>query len=234
MDADVRQDPLLTDTGTVQDVVADLGADEVASGGYDWDTAAKPAAFWGVAPTDLRLAAWNTKWTQVLALINEYEHRYRQWLARKRAGTLMYWPEPSNYTTASTRLAGAEGALNAVRPNSVQMKESIYYLKQSAREGRLTGHYDRSITTTKPAKDDYFLGIKDLIKHADQGKPALNTVKTQVESIRQTHLSPTHLGDIQSQDWYQIPQQGFQNPQNYEVVRDRTATQLATAVHAAL
>ena len=157
MDADVSDDPLLLDRAAgmnALDKVWDVdGGTHVVSGGYDWDTRAKPATFWGESVAPGAVARWNGKWTQILTLINTHEHRYRRALLQGGA-SLLYWPEPNVYMTATTRQAGAEAALKAVKPG-VQMKESIFYLKKHAAERKLAGTYDHRLRTVKPAKDAY-------------------------------------------------------------------------------
>ena len=168
MDADVTNDPLLLDNPAVMANLSDVYGGHVVSGGYDWDTAAKPPAFWGEKGPNAKVTGWNAKWTGILTEINRAEHVYRKWLLDQFGASLLYWPEPNVYMSASTRLAGASGALEGIKQGEVQMRESVFYLRKHARARTLTGAYDQQLRTTKPAKDAYFTGLRDLIKVADR------------------------------------------------------------------
>ena len=227
MDADVRDDPLLEDRATGMDALADLYDGQVLSGGYDWDTAAKPATFWPTGAAQSDLVRWNRRWTDSLALINTVEHQYRKRLLGEHGEYphLLYWPEPNIYMTAADRRKGAADLLGAVKPNSPQMRESIFYVKSCASTGNLRGTYDRRLKTTKPAKDAYFTDLRQLILDADRGAPSEDRRRAVVEGIRQTHLSPTHITDIQKSSWYDVQ---YPTPdRKFETMR-RAAVKAAT------
>jgi hypothetical protein len=228
MDADVTNDPLLLDRPAGMTKLSEVYAGHVVSGGYDWDTAPKPPAFWGEPGPNANVTRWNTKWTAILAEINRVEHGYRKALLERGGASLLYWPEPNVYMSASTRLAGAGRALAGVKQGEVQMRESVFYLKQHAKAGTLTGAYDTRLRTTKPAKDAYFSGLKKLIMDADQGQPTPQVVEAAMENIWQTHLSPSHVEDIQKETWYGVPHPIM--PSDIDPGRSRGVTMLATAV----
>jgi hypothetical protein len=228
MDADVTNDPLLLDNPAVMPNLSDVYAGHVVTGGYDWDTAAKPPAFWGEQGANDKVTRWNAKWTAILTQINLSEHAYRQTLLGQFGAALLYWPEPNVYMSASTRLAGASGALQGIKQGEVQMRESVFYLRKHAKAGKLTGTYDPQLTTTKPTKDAYFTGLRTLIMDADRGQPAQQVVERAMQDIWQTHLSPSHASDIQKETWY-----GVQHPTRPSAIdqgRMTAVTTLATAV----
>jgi hypothetical protein len=205
MDADVGDDPLLLDRSPGFSKLDDVWDGSVLSGGYDWDPAPKPAAFWGEAnDQSANVVRWNTRWTSILTKINEVEHAYRLYLLKTYGAQLLYWPEPNTYMSATDRRATAGDLLAEVKPKTPQMRESIFYVKKYATASKLTGVYDKRLKTTKPAKDMYFADLRDLIKSADGGTPSVDKLRAVVEGIRQTHLSPGHASDIQKSSWYDV------------------------------
>ena len=213
MDADVRNDPLLAgNVGATE--LAPLGESweaKVVSGGYDWDASApadpphptrlgETVHFWGNQWRNK--ATLDQKWTNIITLINQAEHARRVRLAGVNA-SLVYWPEPNTYMSSETRLSGAESIISDQdhQVKQSQQRESVFYLKEPASKGALTGTHDPAITTTKPVKT-YFDWLKAMLVAAKA--PKLAEVKKAIEDIRQSHLSPNHVGDIQKETWYGV------------------------------
>lgn len=257
MDADVINDPLLAnplsglplgaqrllgDIGRAAweerqvggaDVVPDLskpGA-HVVSGGYNWDTSAKAAAFWdaggavngGFAANG---AVWNRKLTACLDLINDAEHDIRERYAALVPATV-YWPEPNNYMESHTRVGAAQAVLAAGQAAAdVQQRESTHYLRDI---NNLVGHYDRSLATTKPLKN-YFDDLRDLIRA--NRVVTRQEAKTWVESVRQTHLSPGHLQHILQ--WHAADALDESQQAALEAIRATISSRVTAAVVVAL
>lgn len=252
MDADVTADPILNnpvsglglpeqrllgDLGRVeyedrqvggQDVVPDLskrGAD-IVSGGYQWDTAAKPAAFWGGPGPNV--ATWNGKLTACLVLINDAEHDIRERYAAILPKSV-YWPEPNTYMDYRTRLAGAAVARDAGQAagDGAQQRESTYYIRNLD----VVGHYDRTLQTTKPLKT-YFNDLRDMIVLASAQAIPRQDVKALVQNVRQSHLSPGHLGHIIG--WNGGGALSDEMTTSLETIRLNVLNRVVTAVTAAL
>ncbi len=260
LDADVTNDPalvnpisglplgmqkLLEDIGRVQyderqvggqDVVPDFskrGAD-IVSGGYNWDTSAKGAGFWdaagGVAPAAGGFAAhgatWNRKLHDCLELINDAEHDVRERYAALFPAAV-YWPEPNAYMEFRARRAGAQVALAAGQAApDVQQRETTYYVREI---NNLVGHYDRGLATTKPLKD-YFTDLRDMIR-ANRVVPS-GEVRTLIESVRQTHLSPGHLQHILQWHDENAPDESLAS--SLEAIRATISSRVTTAMTVAL
>ncbi len=171
--------------------MASKGAD-VVSGGYLWDTTPRDAAFWGDGFAD-HGGDWNRKLTRCLEAINEGEHQVRR-RYNAIAPKAVYWPEPNTYMDSVARTAGARVALergvNSGR--DAQQRESTYYVQEIS---NMAGRYLPELQTTKPLKG-YFTALRDLIKQSSVRRVTYGEVDTVVRSVRQTHLSESHLGDI--------------------------------------
>lgn len=167
------------------------GAD-IVSGGYLWDTAPQDAAFWGDGFAEHGVA-WNRKLTLCLETINAGEHQVRQ-RYNAIAPKAVYWPEPNTYMDSAARTAGASVALERGKNSGSdsQQRESSYYVREI---GSMAGRYMPELQTTKPLKG-YFTALCDLIKQSFVGRVTHGEVDTVVRSVRQTHLSESHLGDI--------------------------------------
>jgi hypothetical protein len=210
MDSDVMHDPLLEGHVRVEQLrELTWNNDFVLSGGYNWDTSApsdqphpnrrgERLNFW-LVPTVLATAddvrgthellrdsdKLNTKWANILTLVNNVEHNWRGFLASKNAA-LVYWPEPNTYMTANRRAAGAERILSDTdRLRGSQQRESVFYLRDRASEGRLVGQHNKEIFTTKPVKT-YFNWLRDML--VARVAPSVEQVCVVVESIRRPCL----------------------------------------------
>lgn len=234
MDADVRHDPLLEGRVTAGWLgsIADNYDPVVLSGGYEWDTTAPKDEFWGLKGKGVagRIAKLNAKWTAIITLINAAEHVRRQELVLE-SPSLLYWPEPNVYTSAALREEGAQNIFDTADfTKDSQMRESVYYLEDPASKGKLTAVYDPTMTTTKPVKA-YFDWLKTLILTTPV--PPLPKIVEAVQGVRQTHLSPKHIEDIQK--WYGVktPLDAIVKGQ-LEGTRLTQVTTLATNVRAEL
>jgi hypothetical protein len=229
MDADVMNDPLLEGRVTAAELQPltdkmDEYTPFALTGGYDWNTAAPPEKikdpvsgkqvyFWGQPAVTARITdVLATKWSQIITLINAAEHARRVRLAQVRA-SLVYWPEPNTYMSADVRLEGAKSVdeFKGHQTKDSQQRESIFYLREPARTGQLEGAHDPAMTSTKPVKT-YFDWLRDWLLAQELPKtrsmvpkpPELPAVKSAIENIRQTHLSPDHIADIQKETWYGV------------------------------
>jgi hypothetical protein len=235
MDADVSHDPLLEGRVTAGWLgsIADNYDAVVLSGGYEWDTTAPKDEFWGLKKgrgVAERIAKLNAKWTAIITLINAAEHVRRQELVLK-SPSLLYWPEPNVYTSADLREQGAQNIMDTADfTKDSQMRESVYYLEDPASKRTLKAVYDPTMTTTKPVKA-YFDWLKTLILTTPV--PPLPKIVEAVQGVRQTHLSPKHIEDIQK--WYGVktPLDSIVKAQ-LEGTRLTQVTTLATNVRAEL
>ena len=107
------------------------------------------------------------------------------------------------------------------------MRESVFYLRKHAKVETLRGAYNRQMKTTKPAKDAYFSGLRQLIMDADRGQPTQQVVERAMQDLWQTHLSPSHVSDIQKETWYGVPHPT--RPSDIDQGRLTMVTRLATA-----
>jgi hypothetical protein len=233
MDADVTNDPLLEGGVIKKDTFSAVGPDNVVSGGYEWDASALPAGVWGVTATDTRLAGWNQKWNRIIRAINAAEHKRREYLNEQGGAQLLYWAEPNIYMTATTRTGGAQAAALKAQQTphgTAQMRESVFYLRSKAKQGQLKGTYRKALTTVKPAKAAYFADLRALIMNADNGGPSDDAITTVLTNIRQTHLNPDHVGDIQKPTWYGVEQAYYRQKDDFEKNRTDILTDLVSAV----
>jgi hypothetical protein len=226
MDADVSDDALLADRTPQNTWLDEIEDGTIVTGGYDWDTSAKPPTFWDEKNVNARVNKWNAKWTAILTEINREEHAYRKLLLDRHGATLLYWPEPNIYMTATDRLEGAPALLEAVKPGAAQMRESLYYMSRHVPSGELAGKYDSHLKTTKPAKDDYFTDLKALIKQTR--KPSEEEVRKVVREIRQTHLGANWTSDIQKWHGAQAPIESSAVEAERVAAVNRVAAQIQT------
>lgn len=202
MDGDVSDDPLLENKlGEEQwEELSNVSFYKgiIASGGYKWDESPKAEEFWRDKDDERvnksSLDKWNDKLVKTIKMINRAEHMIRDYL-NKQDSKLIYWPEPNTYMNRMDRMKGAEKAFVAGQESgtNAQQRESNYYMKDIK---GLKGIYDKALATTKPLKQ-YFKPLRDLIKSSDAKSPDTDTLRKLVENIRQTHMSPEHIGNMQ-------------------------------------
>ncbi|MGH9123687.1 MAG: hypothetical protein ACRDZ8_03035, partial [Acidimicrobiales bacterium] len=240
MDADVTSDPLLE--GTIDHTALQekfSGGKTVVSGGYSWNPSPPPNKFWNTTRAEDR-TVWNGKFVTTMTLINDREHAWRKYLKDNFGSGILYWPEPNTYMTWNDRLEGAGVMINEVtgqhRAQTSQQRENIYSLKNlnNSKSG-IMGEYEPALQTIKPIKS-YFDGWGRIIEGASAQLPSDTDISNFITSIRQSHFSPNHLGDIQK--WYGSKTlQSETDAAKIERLRQRAVAaltkNLATILHAA-
>jgi len=207
MDADVKDDPLLT--GTFGDLSAEAQEQlkklapqgeeglDVVSGGYAWDEEPPAASAWKAlkrSATGPQVEQWRGRYGWCMHYLNRAEHEVRTAYAKIQPKAV-YWPEPNTYMHHTTHTEGARAALGRGNESrTAQQRESTFYLK-GIRE--LKGKYLTAISTTKPRKT-YLDDLTPLVMASTKDGVAPEPLGRFIDALHQSHLGSGHLENIQN------------------------------------